>query len=584
MSLQKKPTTLRQFIAHFLVFGLVLSSSLITSGQSQDRTDRQRREGGQRGGSIGRGSQDDHQEHGFVTYGDGEKSVCRDMNENESRMLQRDPEQVRQLRVITAAERQEALRDTNLAPQNEGVNGLTIILRSTPQLDGFPAAKDAFIRAAAQWEAQIRNPISIIIDVDYGPNRFGSPYPSGVLGSTSTPTYAQSLDTVRARLVNGAGSAAETNLYNSLPTGTINTDIGNLSNVSVAAPLMRAFGLLPADAASGDTAPSIGFNSAFAFDFDPSDGITSNQTDFDAVAVHEMGHALGFISRVGSGSTALSVWDMFRFRPGTTLSTFTTAQRIQTTGGEHRFFDGNPELACSTGGPSGTGGDGRQASHWKADEQTGGNYIGIMDPTIAAGVRQVITSNDLRMLESIGYTISGTLPTPCTYSLSAANGSFDSSGGTGSVNVDASTNSCTWTAVSNASWITVTSGASGTGDGTVNFSVAPTTGGNRSGTITIGGQTFTVNQTGCSFIVSFPSASFPSTATTRQITVTLNGSSGANCGWTASDNRNWITLSPTSGTGNGTVNITVSSNSNRNSRTGTVTVAGSQITITQAGR
>ncbi len=76
------------------------------------------------------------------------------------------------------------------------------------------------------------------------------------------------------------------------------------------------------------------------------------------VAAHEMGHALGFISNVGGSSTRLSVWDIFRFRPGTTLSTFTTAQRILTTGGEHRFFDGTPELACSTGGPSGTGGDG----------------------------------------------------------------------------------------------------------------------------------------------------------------------------------------------------------------------------------
>ena len=55
---------------------------------------------------------------------------------------------------------------------------------------------------------------------------------------------------------------------------------------------------------------------------------------------------------------------------------------------------------------------------------------------------------------------------------------------------------CAWTAVSQApQWIVVTSGASGSGDGTVQFGVEPNgTGTPRSGTIVIGSQTFTVNQ------------------------------------------------------------------------------------------
>jgi hypothetical protein len=40
----------------------------------------------------------------------------------------------------------------------------------------------------------------------------------------------------------------------------------------------------------------------------------------------------------------------------------------------------------------------------------------------------------------------------------------------------------------------VTAGASGTGNGTVSFTVAANTGAARSGTLTIGGQTFTVTQ------------------------------------------------------------------------------------------
>ena len=53
---------------------------------------------------------------------------------------------------------------------------------------------------------------------------------------------------------------------------------------------------------------------------------------------------------------------------------------------------------------------------------------------------------------------------------------------------------CEWTASSNAAWITVTAGASGSGNGTVAFSVAPNPGAARTGTISIAGHTFTVNQ------------------------------------------------------------------------------------------
>lgn len=42
----------------------------------------------------------------------------------------------------------------------------------------------------------------------------------------------------------------------------------------------------------------ITFNSDFTWDFDPSDGINSGAIDFVGVAIHEIGHALGFISGV----------------------------------------------------------------------------------------------------------------------------------------------------------------------------------------------------------------------------------------------------------------------------------------------
>jgi hypothetical protein len=83
----------------------------------------------------------------------------------------------------------------------------------------------------------------------------------------------------------------------------------------------------------------------------------------------------------------------------------------------------------------------------------------------------------------------------CTYSISPTSQSFNSSGGTGSVDVTTQSG-CSWTAISNVSWITITSGSSGTGNGTVNYSVSTNTGSQRTGTITIAGETFTVTQEG----------------------------------------------------------------------------------------
>ncbi|MBI1760580.1 MAG: BACON domain-containing protein [Acidobacteria bacterium] len=74
--------------------------------------------------------------------------------------------------------------------------------------------------------------------------------------------------------------------------------------------------------------------------------------------------------------------------------------------------------------------------------------------------------------------------------------SFTATGGSGSVAVTAQ-GGCTWTATSNAGFLTITAGSSGAGNGTVSFSVAPNTSQNaRTGTLSVGGQSFTVTQSG----------------------------------------------------------------------------------------
>lgn len=81
--------------------------------------------------------------------------------------------------------------------------------------------------------------------------------------------------------------------------------------------------------------------------------------------------------------------------------------------------------------------------------------------------------------------------------LSAMNATFTATGGTGSVDVSATVSQCSWTASSNADWLTITSGGAGTGNGRVNFSVAVNNGvASRNGVLTIAGLSFNVTQTG----------------------------------------------------------------------------------------
>ncbi len=91
------------------------------------------------------------------------------------------------------------------------------------------------------------------------------------------------------------------------------------------------------------------------------------------------------------------------------------------------------------------------------------------------------------------FTLTVTPGVACGFSLSSNSQTFGSSGGSGTVNV-VTTAGCGWAAASNASFITVTSGASGTGNGVVDFSVATNTGAARTGTLTIAGETYTVTQ------------------------------------------------------------------------------------------
>ena len=136
-----------------------------------------------------------------------------------------------------------------------------------------------------------------------------------------------------------------------------------------------------------------------------------------------------------------------------------------------------------------------------------------------------------------------------------------------------------WSAASNSPFITITSGSTGTGNGTVNYSVAANgpTSSPRTGTMTIAGQTFTVNQDGaCPLSITPSGRTFAAPGGTGDITVTTDPT----CTWTAVKDVPWITItSGSSGTGNGTVKYSVSPNPTGVQRQGTVTVSGKVHTV-----
>jgi hypothetical protein len=137
---------------------------------------------------------------------------------------------------------------------------------------------------------------------------------------------------------------------------------------------------------------------------------------------------------------------------------------------------------------------------------------------------------------------------------------------------------CTWSATSGASWITISEGSSGSGNGQVSFSVAANSGQARQGTLSVGGHSITVAQaTGCTYTVTPPSLDVAATGGKGTASI----STGSDCVWSAASSVDWISVGATSGTGPAQVPFSVAANSGP-ARQGTLTVGGRTITVTEA--
>ncbi|MFD1612430.1 NF038122 family metalloprotease [Sphingomonas tabacisoli] len=247
-----------------------------------------------------------------------------------------------------------------------------------------------------------------------------SPLSPGALGVGALSMYTPGYTDPAAK----TGIDNTTKVYDT--DGSFNNSVIGLTRANA-----KALGYTYSD---GKADASITFSSNFQFDFNATDGITAGQSDFLGVAIHEIGHALGFVSGVddydvlGTGgpladSTACGVaggcknypanddWfgetlDLFRYSaPGALDWTTKTASYFSIDGGASSVFNNG---LFSTGDYNG---DGWQASHWKAPQNDAGNFTcakpfeGVMNPYLCGGTNGVITGEDLAAFDAIGWNL-----------------------------------------------------------------------------------------------------------------------------------------------------------------------------------
>lgn len=286
-----------------------------------------------------------------------------------------------------------------------------------------PNQTAAFEQAAQIWESSLKDPIIVELRVGF------DDLAPGVLGSTATAIAIHSYtNALRAAMNADAGSVPEQNALNRLPLlGSPlpplrvqdHAGVHTWGQFFMATANAKALGVSPGNPINPQNGAdgTVLFANAYAstFDYDRSDGIAPGLTDFVAVAAHEIGHALGFVSATdladhpanANKSVPPTPLDLWRFvdTGGAHDIGPTVSEPSLITGGGAEYYDSNvnnidlshgmfapaPDPACPLSGGL------CQASHWSDDVGS------LMDPTLGQGVLQNPTFNDNHALDFIGY-------------------------------------------------------------------------------------------------------------------------------------------------------------------------------------
>lgn len=189
---------------------------------------------------------------------------------------------------------------------------------------------------------------------------------------------------------------------------------------------------------------------------------------------------------------------------------------------------------------------------------------GSVDYTVNDNAGDTNVENDTRTFDIISeeftYSIS---QDGCAYSLDQNSIDVVAADNTATVNVLAPTSAsgeCSWTAVSNASWILISGGSSGSGGGEVSMTILDNASvESRVGSVTIGDETLTVNQSGeaCDYSIDPESFSICPDGDTFDIDVTATDG----CSWSLAEQDDWLdVLTNVTGIGSETASGIVQSN------------------------
>ena len=272
---------------------------------------------------------------------------------------------------------------------------LTINLINTGGVEEGTAAFVGFSAAAKYWESVIKDDVTVNFNVGFTTVGFAPT----TLGSASSASGTKAKAIWRDALTADATTALDQIAVANLVTP-------NSTNVRLNNTLQKALGIYTGAANAIDA--TIRFNSARPFDFDTRDGFQGVASDFISVAVHEMGHALGFTSAVGQATTNNSTpsnTDLFRYKNGQWDITWGGDPYFSIDGGATNF-NGNSFFSA---GP-----DGFQTSHWRegARQHDGVSctvllepQIGIHDPTGGLCQEGIVTANDLAIMDAMGWDL-----------------------------------------------------------------------------------------------------------------------------------------------------------------------------------